>query len=148
MKPVRLASLCVAAASVLLPAHAVFAQDKTQDQAQSRQTIRDQDIYGSEMMTSEERNEYRQKMRAAGSAEERERLRAEHHEQMKERAQARGMTLPDQPRAGDLRVRPRVQAAHAPTADHGHGKRFFGGCRQGARTGLGRRPGRAHRSAG
>lgn len=100
MKPVRLASLCVAAASVLLPAHAVFAQDKTQDQAQSRQTIRDQDIYGSEMMTSEERNDYRQKMRAARTAEERERLRAEHHEQMKERAQARGMTLPDQPRAG------------------------------------------------
>ena len=100
MKPVRLASLCVAAASVLLPAHAVFAQDKTQDQAQSRQTIRDQDIYGYQMMTSEERNEYRQKMRAAGTAEERERVRAEHHEQMKERAQARGMTLPDQPRAG------------------------------------------------
>lgn len=65
-----------------------------QDQA------RDQDIYGSQMMTVQERNEYRNKMRATKTAEERERIRAEHHEQMKVRAKERGVTLPDAPPAG------------------------------------------------
>jgi len=62
--------------------------------------IRDQDIYGSQMMTVQERNEYRNKMRAAKTAQERERIRAEHHERMKVRAKERGMTLPDEPPAG------------------------------------------------
>ncbi|MFP4640406.1 MAG: hypothetical protein ACLFMY_08190, partial [Guyparkeria sp.] len=39
-------------------------------------------IYGSELMTREERLEYRQRMQSAQDAEERERIRAEHHEQM------------------------------------------------------------------
>ena len=98
----RMPLYAILAAAALLPAHASFAQDRTQDQTQSqtRQTIRDRDIYGSQLMTRQERNEYRARMRAAASAEERESIRAEHHERMKERAQARGMTLPDQPRAG------------------------------------------------
>lgn len=36
-------------------------------------------------------------MRAATSAEERERIRAEYHEQMKKRAKERGVTLPNAP---------------------------------------------------
>jgi hypothetical protein len=98
----RLLPLATLVAAALLPAPALFAQDKAQDkaQAQTRQTIRDRDIYGYQMMTREERNEYRQKMRAAKTQEERERIRAEHHERMKERAQAKGITLPDEPRAG------------------------------------------------
>ena len=54
-------------------------------------------IYGSQLMTQQERNEYRAKLRAARTVEERERIRKEHHERMKERAKAHGMTLPDEP---------------------------------------------------
>jgi hypothetical protein len=57
-------------------------------------------IYGSQLMTQQERNEYSARMRAAKTAGERETLRAEHHKAMQERARARGVTLPDQPPAG------------------------------------------------
>ena len=56
-------------------------------------------IYGSQLMTIDERTEYQAKMRAAKTAEEREFLRTEHHQRMQERAKARGMTLPDEPPA-------------------------------------------------
>ena len=56
-------------------------------------------IYGSQLMTQQERNEYHVKTRAAKTAEERERIRKEHHEHMKERAAAQGVTLPDEPPA-------------------------------------------------
>lgn len=56
-------------------------------------------IYGSQLMTQQERNEYRAKLRAAKTVQERERIRKEHHEQMKARARAHGMTLPDEPPA-------------------------------------------------
>jgi hypothetical protein len=54
-------------------------------------------IYGSQLMTGQEREEYRERMRNAKSYEERERLRNEHHERMMGRARERGMTLPDEP---------------------------------------------------
>jgi len=54
-------------------------------------------IYGNQLMTQQERNEYRTKMRAAKTDEEREQIRKEHHERMKERAKAQGVTLPDEP---------------------------------------------------
>ena len=57
----------------------------------------DAPIYGSQMMTTQERQAYRERMRTAKTAEERERLRLEHHEQMVLRARERGITLPDQP---------------------------------------------------
>ncbi|WAL84049.1 hypothetical protein OYT13_06285 [Pandoraea sp. XJJ-1] len=71
-------------------------QDRTRDrtQTQSRDTI-----YGSQLMTPSERNEYRAKMRAAKTVREREALRLEHHRQMQERARERGVTLPDMPPA-------------------------------------------------
>jgi len=55
-------------------------------------------IYGSQLMTQQERNEYRSSMRAAKTPQEREALRAEHHKAMQARAKERGVTLPDQPR--------------------------------------------------
>jgi hypothetical protein len=58
------------------------------------------EIYGSQLMTAQERDQYRERMRAAKTDEERERIRAEHHERMNERASARGMSLPDQPARG------------------------------------------------
>lgn len=54
-------------------------------------------IYGSQLMSQQERDQYRQRMRDAQTAQERDRIRQEHHEQMKERAKAQGKTLPDGP---------------------------------------------------
>ena len=61
-------------------------QDKTQDQ-----------IYGSQLMTEQERTEYRNRIRSAKTAQEQEQIRVEHHAQMQARAKERGMTLPDYP---------------------------------------------------
>ncbi|HUW00347.1 MAG TPA: hypothetical protein VMV88_09330 [Gallionella sp.] len=71
-------------------------RDQTKDQIRDRTGDR---IYGSQLMTREERNQYRKQIRAAKTAKERERIRAEHHERMKVRAKERGMTLPDNPPA-------------------------------------------------
>lgn len=74
------------------------------DQAVDQQRLRTQEqeriqeqIYGSQMMTEQERNQYRARMRAATSAEEQEQIRNEHHERMRERAATQGITLPDAP---------------------------------------------------
>ena len=56
-------------------------------------------IYGSQLMTQQERNEHRKKMRTAKTAEEREEVRMKNHEVMSERAKSRGLTLPDEPPA-------------------------------------------------
>ncbi len=57
-------------------------------------------VYGSQLMTPQERNEYRQQMHSAKTVQERERIRSEHHQRMVERAKARGLTLPDMPPVG------------------------------------------------
>lgn len=59
----------------------------------------DAPVYGSQLMTNQERIEHRNKMRAAKTAEEREQVRLQHHEQMQLRAKEKGMTLPDTPPA-------------------------------------------------
>ncbi len=69
-------------------------QERTPPQAQSQEQV-----YGSQLMTQQDRVEYRSKMRAAKTAEEREQIRLEHHERMKERAKQRGVTLADEPPA-------------------------------------------------
>jgi len=75
----------------MLTAGIAFSAD--QESAQQRQ------VYGSQLMTQPERVEYRARMRAAKTAEAREQVRLEHHALMQERAQERGMTLPDKPPA-------------------------------------------------
>ncbi|MBE0621299.1 MAG: hypothetical protein IH605_11955, partial [Burkholderiales bacterium] len=82
MKRTLIASVLTAA--LFLPAAVAGAADQQQ-------------IYGSQLMTQQERNEYSARMRAAKTAAEREQIRLEHHAQMTERARARGMTLPDEP---------------------------------------------------
>jgi uncharacterized membrane protein len=75
-----------------------FALAADQAPAQEKaQTQQEEQIYGSQLMTQEERTEYHAKMRAAKTAEEREQIRNEHHERMKARAKERGVTLPDEP---------------------------------------------------
>lgn len=85
----------MAAIGFLVPAQTVFAQgDKPSSSSPARERDR---IYGSHMMSEQERNDYRERMRSAKSEEERERIRQDHHEQMKQRAKERGVTLPDDP---------------------------------------------------
>jgi len=72
------------------------------DQAQKRQQNRVQKheiIPGSLLMTSEEREQYRQRMAAAKTDEEREQLRAAHYKAMNERARLHGLRLADPPPA-------------------------------------------------
>jgi hypothetical protein len=77
------------------------AADQDQQRDQTRDQVRDQSreqvIYGYQLMTQQEREQYQQQMRNAKTAEERERLRNEHHEKMQARAQERGVMLPDMP---------------------------------------------------
>ena len=67
-------------------------QERAQEQIQTQEQI-----YGSQLMTTREREEYRNRIRTAKTYEEREKIRNEHHERMKERAKEQGMTLPNAP---------------------------------------------------
>lgn len=67
-------------------------QDRTQEQTQAQEQV-----FGSQLMTPQERAEYRNRLRTAKTQEERDRIRAEHHQQMMERAKERGVSLPDKP---------------------------------------------------
>jgi len=72
-------------------------------QVQSRDAMQMQDrdrVYGYELMTPQERNEYQTRMRALKTEQEREAFRLEHHNKMQERAKAQGKTLPPAPPAG------------------------------------------------
>jgi hypothetical protein len=93
-------SLCLALG---IPAQAAAqAQDPSRDQTQSTEQLQMQErdrIYGSELMTPQERAEYQNRMRELRTEQEREAFRLEHHTKMQERAKAKGMTLPDAPPA-------------------------------------------------
>ncbi|MDD3813466.1 MAG: hypothetical protein PHZ02_02380 [Desulfocapsaceae bacterium] len=72
--------------------------DQDQDRIQDRLQMQDRDqIYGSQLMTQQERTEFRAKMRSAKTAMEREQIRNEHHLRMQERAREQGVTLPQEP---------------------------------------------------
>lgn len=89
------AAMCMMlGANVSVAADQVQAQQKTQSKAQKPELI-----YGSQLMTTQERTEYRAKMRSLKTKEERDALRMEHHQKMQERAKAMGKTLPDMPTA-------------------------------------------------
>ena len=91
------------AASSSYAAGEMTTQEPVKVQLQAKDQVQKKEqIYGSQMMTSQERTEQRKKMRAAKTTEERERIRAEHHEAMKIRAQERGVTLPDTPPDGGM----------------------------------------------
>lgn len=77
-------------------------QVQTKPPTPSTQQIQTQErerIYGSELMTQQERAEYQSRMRAAKTQQEREAIRLEHHNKMQARAKAQGKTLPDTPPA-------------------------------------------------
>lgn len=57
----------------------------------------DETVYGWQLMTEQEREEHRNKMRTLQTEKEREAYRQEHHERMEKRAKERGVTLPSEP---------------------------------------------------
>ena len=95
-------SMSVLAGALAFSAGSLLAADQDRDRLrdQTQDRLRDQDrIYGSQLMTQQERAEYRSRIRAAKTEQEREQIRNEHHERMKERAKERGVNLPDMPPA-------------------------------------------------
>jgi len=68
--------------------------------ALASQHMAEERVYGYELMSPQERDDYQARMRAAKTEQEREQIRLEHHKQMQERAKAQGKTLPDMPPAG------------------------------------------------
>lgn len=57
-------------------------------------------IFGSQLMTEQERLEYRNTLRNATTNAEREQIRLQHHERMLLRAREKGVVLPEEPQAG------------------------------------------------
>ena len=69
-----------------------------QEQMQAREGTQEQ-AYGWELMTPEERTAYRDQMRALKTEEERRAFQVEHHQRMQERAKERGVSLSESPRS-------------------------------------------------
>jgi hypothetical protein len=99
----RAAGASLIALAIGLGFSSAMAAEATQrpDTAQAQEPI-----YGSQLMTRDERTEHRNKMRSLKTPEEREAYRAEHHRQMQERAKERGVTLPDAPPARGMGMGP------------------------------------------
>ena len=66
-------------------------KDLTQDQGRGRDQM-----YGSQLMTQEERIQHRAQLRNAATEGEREQIRNENHERMTQRAKERGVSIPDE----------------------------------------------------
>ncbi len=64
--------------------------------ADAQEAVQEQ-IYGYQLMTPLEQEQYRARMRSAATSEERLRIRNEHHERMQVRAREKGVMLPDEP---------------------------------------------------
>lgn len=71
-------------------------QDRLQTQQQQQAQTQER-VYGWQLMSDEERQAYRAKMRGLQTPEEREQFRLEHHKQMQERAKTMGVELPEEP---------------------------------------------------
>lgn len=94
----------VTAVVLLVPAVSIAAEGE-QSQKPARKQAQER-VYGSQLMTRQERAEYRAKMRSLKTREEREAFRMEHHKKMQERAKEKGLTLPDEPPAMGGRMGP------------------------------------------
>ena len=112
-KLVLLAGLMTASALMSVGVDAL-AQDQAQSQVQ---------IYGSQLMTTAERTEYQSKMRTLKTDKERDAFRLDHHETMKVRAAASGVTLPDTPQGAGSKANSGFGGgpASGPGAGYGQG---------------------------
>lgn len=120
MTRISLFAATIVAGAILPMSSGAIAQTSAPTQAQSQQRV-----YGSQLMTVQERNDYRQQMRALKTQQEREQFRSEHHSKMQERAKERGLTLPDAPPPQSKGAGPR--AGHAPVMGAGSGPMQGGG---------------------
>lgn len=89
--------------SVILFAHnltfePVFAADQERKREKLRSTAQER-IYGSQLMSRQERVDFSARIRTAKSDGEREQIRKEHNKLMKERAGERGVNLTNEPPA-------------------------------------------------
>ena len=91
MNRLLLSTLSVAVLGAV--AGSVLAANPNVNSAQDQ--VSDQDIYGSQLMTQEERAAHRAQMQSAKTSAERERVRIEHQTAMQTRAKERGISLPD-----------------------------------------------------
>jgi len=91
---------------------------------------RNEQIYGYSLMTPQERDEYRAKMRNARTVEERQAISEEHHAEMVRRAKDRGVSLPDTP--------PPASGQMGPGGGMGSGMGPGGGMGRGSGMGSGR----------
>jgi len=99
-KKMTLSGLVVAmflSAGLAVAADQTAVQEKIQVKTQDREQVQTQQTVGRAIMTDEERNAQRAKMRSSTTREERKKIRAEHHKKMKERAKEQGVTIPDNP---------------------------------------------------
>lgn len=87
---ITLEVLAIVTIVVSLVAVPAWAEDKANLQKQEQ-------VYGWQLMDEQERYEYQQQMRKMKTSEEREVYRNRHHERIQERAQQRGLTLPESP---------------------------------------------------
>ena len=95
MKLGAMAVLALAVAGGALPA---LAQDRDRDQTREQDRDRDQEfVYGSQLMTQQERLQYQNRLRTLKTEQEREAYRLEHHRLMQQRARERGVQLPEEP---------------------------------------------------
>jgi hypothetical protein len=92
----KLLILGVFTVGLLFSGQSLIAAEQPQQKVQG-QTKSPERIFGSQLMTEKERAEYRERMRAAKTPEDREKLRKEHHDRMVARAKERGVTIPDEP---------------------------------------------------
>ena len=106
-------TLVAAFLAILSPAPAKAADTPSAPVATVQKKAVAQDkLYGSQLMTADERNVYRDKMKQAKTPAERDRLRQEHQRDMQQRAKDRGVTLPQQPGSRTKQARSQ-QAANA-----------------------------------
>jgi hypothetical protein len=105
-------------AASLAGAPSTYAQSTSRDQAR---TQTQEQIYGSQLMTQQEMNEYRERMRLAKTEQEREKIRADHHARMQDRAMQRGVKLPDGPPAKSGGMGPGGGGVYGPGGGTGSG---------------------------
>ncbi len=116
MSKPRLIGTAFLAACLFVPGALAQGQDRVQSEVQQQDRI-----YGSELMTEQERNEYRDRMRSMQTEEERAALRAAHHEEMRKRAAAMGKELPEAPPASPGQKGKKSQGAMHGTPGYGPG---------------------------
>lgn len=72
-----------------------YARHKEYKQSQDQLQLKDEDIYGHKLMSPEELHQYRERLRAIKTEEERNRFEAQHREEMQIRAKALQIELED-----------------------------------------------------